>query len=172
MDQSDYSLEGRVDGALPPTTVGLSMEVVRITSTQNRHFVMLSEKPFGAWFHWFGRSVPCTNMDDCERCKSNQKKWRGYIHALELLGPKSKEVIIELTHTAIVMIDVQLCTQPLRGSQIKFCKTKGGKHGRFVIEILPRRIGGTTLPDPKSPESYLRRLWKINEDRDVPDPLV
>lgn len=168
MQTGNFDVSGIVEGAQPPKTVGLELEVVRIVTCTPRHFVMLSEKAFGAWFHWVGRSVTCAQPNECARCKKTQAKWRGYVHALELLPSAKKSVIVELTLTALALIDIQLATQPLRGSQVKIWKTKGGKHGRFQVEVLPRRITVNTLPDAAQPFETLNKLWTINEIWDGP----
>ena len=163
MERMDYDLTGRIEGAAPPKTVGLALEVVRITTSIPRQFIMLNDKPWGAWWHWFGRSLRCNFPEECQRCARNIKKYRVYYHAIELLPTFKKEVLIELTHMAACMIDIQLATQPLRGSQFKIAKTKGGKHGRFVIEVLPKRISDTTLMPGKSPAKTMSELWDMNE---------
>jgi hypothetical protein len=163
MESQDYSLEGRISGSLPPKRPGLDIEVIRITSSTARQFVILSDQPWGAYIHWVGKSVRCREPEPCEFCKKGRNKWRGYIHAIELLGASNREVVIEITHVACVMIDIQLCGQPLRGSQLRMAKTKGGKHGRFVLDLVPRRIDEKTLIAPKPPEILLGKLWEINE---------
>jgi len=170
MDAGNIDVTGIVEGAPPPKTVGLELEVIRIVGCSPRHFVLLSEKAFGAWFHWIGRSVRCARPDECERCKRSKPKWRGYIHAFELLPTAKKNVILELTLPAIALIEMQLAMQPLRGAQVKLAKTKGGKHGRFVVEVLPRRVDSKTLPDAAAPLVTLEWLWKINEAWDGPKP--
>lgn len=168
MDAGEIDVSGIVEGAKPPETVGLEYEVTRIVSSTARHFVVLSEKGFGAWFHWIGRSVPCMKPDACERCKKSLPKWRCYVHALELVNTTKKTVIIELTLPAMALIEIQLAGQPFRGTQVKISKTKGGKHGRFLVEVLPRRVGGQTLPDAHNPADTLAKLWSINERWDGP----
>ena len=163
MAEGNWDLSGRIEGAKPPTIIGLELEVIRIVESTPRHFLFLSEKAWGGYFHWFGRSLKCDYPSECKRCTTSRKKWRGYIHAIEFLSTAKKEVIIELTQVALVMIDLQLATQPMRGAQFKIAKTKGGKHGRFVIESLPKRISGSTLPDAKNIGSTVESLWKINE---------
>lgn len=163
MANIDYSLKGRIRGAEPPKAPGIELEVVRITSTDNRIFYLLSDCPWAAYYHWKGLSVACAGGSDCTNCeKAVPRKWRSYIHALEQVGTSQREVIIEITHSATVMIDVQLCGQPHRGAVVQMKKTKGGKHGRFVIEVLPRRISPAQLADEKDPAPVLTRLWEMN----------
>ena len=169
MDATDIDVSGIVDGAAPPKTVGLQYEVTRIVSCTPRHFVVLAEKGFGAWFHWKGRSVKCLKPEPCERCGESDPKWRCYMHSLELIGALTKSVIIELTLPAVALIEIQLNNQPLRGSQVRLSKTKGGKHGRFVVEVLPKRISGTTLPMAHDVAMTMNKLWEINERWDCPD---
>jgi len=171
MDATDIDVSGIVNGAPPPKTVGLDYEVTRIVSSTPRHFVVLADKAFGAWFHWKGRSVKCLKPEPCEKCKASDPKWRCYLHALELIGALTKSVIIELTLPAIALIEIQLANQPLRGSQCRISKTKGGKHGRFVVEVLPKRISPTTLPLAHDVATTLNKLWEINERGDGPSAV-
>lgn len=71
--------------------------------------------------------------------------------------------MIELTHSATVMIDVALCGQSPRGACVNLRKTKGGKHGRFVVEMLARRVDPATLPNEKDPMVILTKLWEWNQ---------
>jgi hypothetical protein len=169
MNGKDYSLEGRIRGKSPPKHPGIELEVIRITSTENRLFYLLGDMPWGADFHWrSNRSLPCAGEETCKYClECVAKKWRAYVHALEQAGTNSRPVIIELTHTAIVMLDVLLVGQPHRGAVVQMRKTKGGKHGRFLIDVLPRRVDPVTLPVAVDPETRLRKLWELNEKRSV-----
>lgn len=172
MDAGQIDVSGIVEGASPPKTVGLELEVIRIVTSTPRHFILLSEKAFGAWFHWIGRSVRCGQPGECERCKKSRAKWRAYIHAFELLATAKKSVILELTLPAVSLIEAQLAMQPLRGTQVKLAKTKGGKHGRFVVEVLPRRVTSQTLPEGATVMLTLDKLWQINEAWDGPKPII
>lgn len=168
MNAGNYDVSSILEGSPPPQTVGLELEVVRITGCSPRHFVLLSEKAWGAWFHWVGRSVKCAQPSPCERCKRSKPKWRGYVHAFELMPTAKKNVIIELTLSALALLDMQLAMQPMRGTQCKIGKTKGGKHGRFVLEVLGRRVDVATLPEASKPEETLTWLWEKNETWDGP----
>jgi len=169
MAKENYSLTGRYRGAKLPEVPGIEVEVIRITSTENRIFCLCSTMPWVSWWHWGGKSLRCTDNLECDRCKTGiPRKIRGYIHAIEFLGTAKREVIIELTHTAMVMIDVALCGQPHRGCMVLMKKTKGGKHGRFVIDVKTQRIDAATLPDERDPEPLMLKLWAFNERRDGP----
>jgi len=163
MDVSTYDVSGLVYGAAPPKTIGMEYEVIRITKPSFRQFVILSEKCFAAWFHYQGRSLICSKPLPCERCIRSQAKWRAYLNALEIEGALRKNVIIEITHSALALLDVAIAGQPLRGSMVKIKKTDGGKHGRFVIEAMANRVASATLPDAHDCSKTLAELWKINE---------
>jgi hypothetical protein len=166
MGTGNYQLTGRYRGVAPPETVGLDCEVVRITSTENRLFYLLSEAPWNCNFHWVGVSVQHQQEGECKYCtRVAPLKFRSYIHALEQCGTLQKSVMVELTHAALVLIDVQLCGQAHRGSIVNLRKSKGGAHGRFVIEMKERRIDPKTLPDEKDPQPVLEKLWALNEKR-------
>lgn len=166
MASNSYSLTGRIKGSAPPAQPGIETEVVRITSTVRRHFYLLSPEPWGAYWHWSNGSLECREPEKCERCEvSMPRKWRAYIHALETIGTSQQSVILEITQTATVMIDVQLCTQPYRGAYVVMNKTAGGKHGRFVVEMMPRRIDPITLPIALDPAPIMKKLWALNEKK-------
>lgn len=163
MASKSYSLNGMMRGSAPPLFPGIELEVVRITTPNRRLFYLCSDKPWGAYYHWSGCSLECTQPNPCAlHDRSVPLKWRGYVHALEQHGVAQREVIIELTQTALVMLDLQLCGQPVRGTMVNIAKTKGGKHGRFVVEVVPRRIDAATLCDERDPEPVLRKLWLHN----------
>ena len=67
MDVSNYDVSSLVCGAPPPKVVGMEYEVIRITKSVFRTFVILSEKGFGAWYHYMGRSLVCAKPLPCER---------------------------------------------------------------------------------------------------------
>ena len=46
----------------------------------------------------------------------------------------------------------------LRGSIIKVSRTKGGPRGRYMIEVLERRIADDALPEERDPLQTLRML--------------
>lgn len=166
MANNSYSLNGRIRGAAPPSAPGIETEVVRITSVDRRHFYLVSHEPWCAYFHWNGASLKCDDPEKCDKCeKGMPRKWRAYIHALEQLGTVQRSVILEITHMCTVILDVQLCGQPWRGSYCVLSKTKGGKHGRFVVEVMPRRIDANTLPNEINPAPILEKLWAMNDKR-------
>jgi hypothetical protein len=162
-----FGLNGRIRGTPPPKKIGLELEVVRIVSTEIRLYVLLSTAPWGSFFHWAGGSIPCTgDPEECERCKKLvPRKWRGYIHALEQHGTSTREVILELTHSALATLDLSLAMREYRGSMVQLRKTKGGAKGRFLIDVLDRRVTDQTLPADRDPAPVLKKLWELNERR-------
>lgn len=162
-----FGLNNRIRGTAPPKKIGLEIEVVRIVSTEMRIYVLLSSAPWGSFFHWAGASLPCTGDEEsCERCKRLvPRKWRGYIHALEQHGTSTREVILELTHVALASLDVSLAMRDYRGSIVQLRKTKGGAKGRFLIDVMERRVTDQTLPAERDPAPVLKKLWELNERR-------
>lgn len=164
---NSFGLNNRIRGAAPPKKIGLELEVVRVVSTEIRLYVLLSPAPWGSFFHWSGGSVPCTgDPEECDRCKRLvPRKWRGYIHALEQHGTSTREVILELTHSALASLDLSLAMRDYRGSMVQLRKTKGGAKGRFLVDVLDRRVTDQTLPPERDPAPILKKLWELNERR-------
>lgn len=164
-------MERPIRGAAPPPSLGPAIEVTRILGTVPRMFTIISASPWGAFFHFYGgRSRECYGQDDpthCDRCaKAWPRNWRAYVHVVEHQGQTSSTAILELTQVALQAIFDQVGNKPtLRGVLIRAAKTKGGKHGRFVIEVLPRAAIQTSDIREIEPEPIVRKLWKINEDR-------
>ena len=164
---NSFGLNSRIRGTAPPKKIGLELEVVRIVSTEIRLYVLLSSAPWGSYFHWGGASMTCTgDTETCDRCKRVvPRKWRGYLHALEQHGTSTREVILELTHSALATLDLSLAMRDYRGSMVQLRKTKGGAKGRFIIEVLERRVTDQTLPPERDPTPVLQKLWALNERR-------
>jgi len=165
-DDIDFSLQGRIRGTAPPKSPGLQVEVIRITGTEFRTFYLLSNQPWCAYFHWVGHSVRCLQTEECDRCRRNTpKKWRAYIHALEHDGTITREVILEVTQLCIASLLALNGESKLRGTIVKLKKSKGGAKGRYLVDVLPRRVSSETLPTERDPEPILQRLWAYNEKR-------
>ena len=82
MDVSNYDVSDMIFGASPPKTIGMEYEVIRITKPTFRQFVILSEKGFGAWYHYMGRSLTCAKPLPCERaCARKRNGERTYMQS-------------------------------------------------------------------------------------------
>lgn len=136
-------------------------QIVRVTTPEPQQFILVSTAIFGQWVHWYGkRTHQCTrDKSKCNGCfRGWPQKWLGYVNALDITGAN---VFVELTNTACdLLCKVIPEDRPLRGFQIRIKKTRGGKHGRYLIECLERRVDPVTLPQERDPLTTLLFLWK------------
>lgn len=154
-------MQSRFKGAARPEKRTGSLEVRRVTTSELQQFVFLSKAFFGQYIHWYGnRSHECTK--DFKECNGCQRGWPykflGYVHVIGM--PNATEMFLELTLTACELIDKQLPEgENLRGQRINIRKTKGGPKGRYIVDVLERRIDPDTLAAEKDPLETLRFLW-------------
>jgi len=154
-------MESRFKGVQPPKKKNGSMQVKRVTTSELQTFIILSRAFFGQWIHWYGhRSHECTK--DFKACNGCERGWPykflGYIHVVGM--PDSAECFLELTQTACELIDKQVPEgENLRGQRMNIRKTKGGPKGRYIVDVLERRVDPLTLPEEKDPLETLRFLW-------------
>lgn len=136
-------------------------EVVRVKTPVTVTFTVLSESVVAVETHWYGnRSHHCIGADrECPGCTANWPyKWKGYIHAIQWGNPEP--VFLELTEKAVFQLLRFMAGRPsLRGSIVKVGKSKGGSHGRYVIEVLERVLPVDELPASESPLPVLEFLW-------------
>jgi hypothetical protein len=89
-------------------------------------------------------------------------RWKGYLHVIDLLI--REQIFLEVTMSAAEMIERQLKSgEGLRGVMFSMCKTKGGAHGRYKVEVLERRAPLEELPMEQDPIDTLRKLWGFSE---------
>src|SRR5205814_5942315 len=141
-----------VRGTKPPPKKQ-RMEVVRIKTQEPEMLVIVSKCIWGQPVHWFGRrSHECTqDRGRCKGCEENWPcKWQGYLHVTN--HTLSWNGFLELTALAwgILLSQVRV-GENLRGSIIKVSRTKGGPRGRYMIEVLERRIADDALPEERDP---------------------
>lgn len=77
-----------------------------------------------------------------------------------------RDVILEVTDNCVEQILVHAAGRNnLRGMLIKIQKTKGGKHGRFMVGVLPRDTSVNPDIVEIEPLPILKKLWDLNEAR-------
>lgn len=154
-------MESRYRGAAPLKGVAKST-VHRVTTAETQQFVILSKSVFGQMIHWAGnRSHECTKESKkCNGCERGwPEKWLGYLHVINVHA--EHECFLELTLTACNLLDKQVAPgENFRGVQVRIRKTKGGAKGRYLVEVMPRRVDDVTLPQEKDPVETLRFLWR------------
>lgn len=153
-------MSDRVKGVLPPTP-RMRGHLLRILTAESKQFICISEMPYGQNVHWWGnRSHECHHdKGQCEGCKRGwPSKWKGYLHVQT--DVHGGDVFLELTATAWLLIEQQVpAGENFRGIIFRIRRTKGGAKGRYLVEVLPRRISEEELPREKDPRDLLRFLW-------------
>lgn len=151
-------------GAAPPAPQR-RMIVHRVTTSETEEFCCVSVAPFGQWIHWFGRrSHECTqDRARCKGCQDNWPvKWKGYLHVLTDCG--KTHAFLEITSTCFHLLEAQLPDKTnWRGIRFRLRRTKGGAKGRYLVEVLERRIPDEELPQEQDPLGTLRMLWRAKK---------
>jgi len=155
----------RFNGPKPPRP-GPKIKVVRVTTVTPQMFILLTPDPLTVWTHFGRRSDECTMEErgECEGCaKAQPRRWKGYFDAINYTD--RERVILELTPPAIGTI-AALCTERenARGLIVEISKTKGGKHGRYIVRTTNTTIDVATLAEPVDPLPTLRILWAWGKD--------
>jgi hypothetical protein len=149
-----------VCGASPPAP-RKKMDVIRITTVEPQQLIICSPTAYGKFVHWYGRrSHECLESPTtCRGCIEQWPvKWQGYLHVMR--PGVVWQGFLEFTATAWELIVSQLPPgEDLRGVVIRVARTKGGAKGRYLIELLERRMDPDTLPKPADPLQTLRFLW-------------
>jgi len=158
-------MSNEVNGPLPPAHRA-RVQIVRVDWTEPREFTCISEVPWTKFVHYIGgRSEECLHPHDCAACNIPvNKKWQMWLQVLNHTG---KEMCyLEMTETAYDLMKFQLHHgKNWRGLRFRVCKTKGGKKGRFRIEVLERRIESRDLPPSVAPIGILKFLWNAGRNR-------
>jgi hypothetical protein len=156
--------ESLVAGEAPPAAKQ-KMDVIRILTQEPQTLIVVSKSIWGQTIHWFGkRSHECRkDRGNCEGCKDNwPDKWKGYLHVTIPTG--RWQGFLEITATAWALIEAQVKRgEDLRGIIIRVGRTKGGAKGRYLIEVLERRIPAVDLPEERDPLATLRMLWRAKK---------
>lgn len=156
-------------GSPPPTTPHTRKDVVRVTTAETSQFVIISAAVWGQWTHWDGRRTEECLKDKkvhCPGCNPPKpSKWLGYVH----VAAGKWDGFLELTATAVNLLEEQAGKGAnLRGLVVRIKRTKGGPRGRFLIEVLDRRVPEDELPQGQDPYETLRFLWSCKRPGSSP----
>lgn len=153
--------DDRIAGAPPPRKKP-RLAVIRVKSPEGKNFTLISECVFGQLIHYAGgRSHECSaDSKKCNGCERGwPQSWKGYIHAQDWSN-EMEECFVEITANAVEQLFKQLPPRTsLRGFMCSIKKTKGGAKGRYIINVLERRVAPEQLPQAKDPLEVLRFLW-------------
>lgn len=162
-------MESRYIGAKPPSARQRTL-IHRVTTSEVQQFVIYSKNIFGQYTHWANRrSHECRH--DAGRCKGCENGWPqkflGYLYCHDMQA--KEECFLELTQTACDLLCVQVPEgENFRGLQVRIRKTKGGPKGRYIIDVLERRVDPATCPAERDPREVLQFLWNCKK---APIPL-
>lgn len=153
-----------VRGAPPPPRK-IRYEVMRITSVEPLTLICLSRAIWGQPVHWFGRRThECVaQRARCQGCEENwPAKWQGYLHVTR--GGGDWQGFLEITATAWeILLSQAHQGKDLRGMMFRMGRTKGGAKGRYVIQVLERRLEEETLLKELDPYPTLQMLWRAKK---------
>ena len=134
--------------------------------------MIFSTSVWGQWIHWYGRrSHECTSdKGQCNGCQRGwPKKWKGYLHVYR--GNKYETAFLEITPFFVQMLDVQVPPPAtLRGVQMYVSKTRGGAKGRFIIDVMERRLQEAELRVECDPRPVLQFLWNCKNTSSNQEP--
>ena len=154
--------------AIPPKRSNIIVH--RVTTCETQQFTFVSPTLVGQQIHFAGRSSECLAPGTCPGCSAGHpKSWKAYLHAID--QATKTEIILELTAQACYQIHAQTGKQPdgapvnWAGLQVRIRKTKGGPKGRYLIEVLERKIDWPNLPVEKDVIAILRPLWNARKFR-------
>jgi hypothetical protein len=148
------------EGALPPAPRAKGI-ILRVTTAETQQFVCLSSTVWGQLQHWHGnRSHECKgDKARCEGCSRGWAgRWKGYLHVQT--GQHGADTWLELTAQAWSLLESQLPDgETARGVIFRLRKTKGGAKGRYLCEVLERRVSNDELPQAKDVKPLLSFLF-------------
>jgi len=160
-------MSNEVSGPAPPKHQ-VRCQIVRVDWIEPRTFTCVSPVPWAKWVHFVGkRSEECMYPDNCPTCNIPvEQKWLFWIQVLDVMG--KEQCFLELTRTAYEIFKHQLHHgKDWRGMRFQINKSKGGKKGRFKINVLEHRIDPRDLPPSFDPVGILRFLWNVGRNRPV-----
>lgn len=153
-----------IRGAQPPIST-LSVEIVRVKSTEPTQYVCLSERIYGVWTHWHSnRTHECTiDSGECEGCTAHwPRKWKGYVHVAK--PGNGATLFIEMTPEFQRLMLMQLPVDTLlRGVIFRVSKTKGGAKGRYIVDVQASRHNLERLPGELNVLPTLKALWAFGK---------
>lgn len=153
-------MTARIKGSAPPPS-GPKTEIYRVTSETKQTFIILSRSCLGKDIHWYGnRSHECTlDKGECDKCqRAWPRKWKGYLHCFHVQA--NAKVFLEITPSAFSLLcNLAPPNEDFRGLTMNVSKTKGGRKGRYVIEVQIGRRDTAQLPEEEDPLPILRYLW-------------
>lgn len=161
-------MENPVKGTQPPAPRMRGI-LLRVMTSEATQFICLSECAYGQMVHWWGnRSHECKHeTGQCDGCKRGwPTRWKGYLHVET--GSHGPDTFLEITRDCWQLLQSQSHEgQNWRGMIFKARRTKGGAKGRYLVEVLERRVAHDDLPQEKDPRELLRFLWSCKRASSV-----
>lgn len=137
-------------------------QIYRIKGVTKQRFLVLSERVYGFWGHWIrGHMFSCADpRSECEHCGvGSEPRWKGYLHCQSLIDA-SETRFVELTHGARDSLKMQISPdQSLRGHVIELWRTSTLKEAHLRVQLYPRTVDLSHLPEAIDPTPHVTRLW-------------
>jgi hypothetical protein len=153
-----------VRGSAPPTKK-FKIDVIRIVTVEPLQLICLSRAIWGQPIHWHGRrSHECTrDRGQCQGCNDSwPEKWQGYLHVCT--AGAQWQGFLEITATAWeILLSQAHQGKDLRGMIFRVGRTKGGAKGRYLIQVLERRIEEGEMLKELDPYPTLQMLWRCKK---------
>ncbi len=137
------------------------LKLVRVLKGPAQTYTILSTCLSGVWTHWDGqRSLPCYKARaKCTGCtRALPKRWKGYLCCWVV--PQRAKFILEITPRAANQL---LAAMPegriMRGFLIRVERTKGGRNGRLIVNLVGEDPNISALPAADDPFQTLNFLW-------------
>jgi len=157
-----WSKKSRYDRQDSPPPMGDVIHVTRVGVSARPSAVIVSEKIWGTYTHFDGRTVRCLNKrGKCELCdRQVPRRWVGFI---QWFDPTTGSLCaLELTQKAGLQVQrlyEQFAT--LRGLRIEAARERATIKSPLVITFLGKYDGDVALPREKPIEPTLDRLWSF-----------
>lgn len=158
-----------------PPAPGPREPIKRVRANQTLAVLVLSRHWHDYQTHWdakANRSLPCTlPVCQCIHCQAEKPtRWRAYVHVLIREQGVDSEAFLELTPGLAELIESEIgVDQELRGQRWILTRGNGAKaRVKLTVQAHYSALGGKELPEERSPEMDLMRLWGLVTRRQAP----
>lgn len=154
----------------PKRDAAAALTIIRTQARGKSGGIILSPDMYGRLIHFHGRSMPCSETDQCPLCnQNNEPRWTGYLPVW--LPTWSRCCLLELPTAAGEQVaDWQEQNGSLMHKLIYCTRPKARANSRVKVEIKNYDISGLKLPMLPSVKDALCLIWQI--DKHDPDGSI